>query len=195
MVYNTQNYWVFGLFPSSGILETRKQDVSETGYVSVLRCVNLTGVVQWLRLALSSGPTCVGVFPPTPEDGKKSSFRNVVFLEFLEYRMTEKVQKPSNSECLGKVYTGFVWLRIRASGRLLWMRCWTCGFHEMLGKGPSPCSSMVSEAGRNECSSSDTVLSHLTCAFLGARGGVVVEALRYKPEGRGIASRWGGFFF
>jgi hypothetical protein len=21
MVYNTQNYWVFGLFPSSGILE------------------------------------------------------------------------------------------------------------------------------------------------------------------------------
>jgi hypothetical protein len=24
MVYNTQNYWVFGIFPSSGILETRK---------------------------------------------------------------------------------------------------------------------------------------------------------------------------
>jgi hypothetical protein len=32
--YNTQNYCVFGLFPSSGILQTRKQDVSETGYVS-----------------------------------------------------------------------------------------------------------------------------------------------------------------
>jgi hypothetical protein len=31
MVYNTQNYWVFGLFASSGILETRKHDVSETG--------------------------------------------------------------------------------------------------------------------------------------------------------------------
>jgi hypothetical protein len=31
MVYNTQNYWIFGLFPSSGILETRKHDVSETG--------------------------------------------------------------------------------------------------------------------------------------------------------------------
>jgi hypothetical protein len=28
MVYNTQNYWVFELFPSSGILETRKHDVS-----------------------------------------------------------------------------------------------------------------------------------------------------------------------
>jgi hypothetical protein len=26
MVYNTQNYWVFGLFPSAGILETRKHD-------------------------------------------------------------------------------------------------------------------------------------------------------------------------
>jgi hypothetical protein len=27
-----------------------------------------------------------------------------------------------------------------------------------------------------------------------ARGSVVVKALIYKPEGRGIASRWGGFF-
>jgi hypothetical protein len=26
-----QNYWVFGLCPSSGILETRKHNVSETG--------------------------------------------------------------------------------------------------------------------------------------------------------------------
>jgi hypothetical protein len=33
----TQNYWVSGLFPSSGILETKKHDVSETGSVSVLR--------------------------------------------------------------------------------------------------------------------------------------------------------------
>jgi hypothetical protein len=31
MVYHTQNYWVFGLCPSSGILETRKHNVSETG--------------------------------------------------------------------------------------------------------------------------------------------------------------------
>jgi hypothetical protein len=37
MVYNTQNYWVFGHFPSSGILETRKHDISETESVSVLR--------------------------------------------------------------------------------------------------------------------------------------------------------------
>jgi hypothetical protein len=26
--------------------------------------------------------------------------------------------------------------------------------------------------------------------YLGPRGGAVVEALRYKPEGRGIDSRW-----
>jgi hypothetical protein len=34
---STQNYWGFGLLPSSGILGTRKYDVSETGCVSVLR--------------------------------------------------------------------------------------------------------------------------------------------------------------
>jgi hypothetical protein len=35
--YYSQNYWVFGLLPSSGILENRKHDVSETGSVSALR--------------------------------------------------------------------------------------------------------------------------------------------------------------
>jgi hypothetical protein len=29
MVYNTQNYWVFGLYPSSGTLKTREHNVSE----------------------------------------------------------------------------------------------------------------------------------------------------------------------
>jgi hypothetical protein len=37
MVYNTQNYWVFGLRPSSGILKIREHSVPETGYVFVLR--------------------------------------------------------------------------------------------------------------------------------------------------------------
>jgi hypothetical protein len=36
-VNNLENYWVFGLFQSSRILENRKHDVSETGSVSVLR--------------------------------------------------------------------------------------------------------------------------------------------------------------
>jgi hypothetical protein len=34
---NFQNYWLFGFRPSSGILETRKHNVSETGSVPVLR--------------------------------------------------------------------------------------------------------------------------------------------------------------
>jgi hypothetical protein len=37
MVYKTQNYWLIGLFPTSGILETREHDVSEIGSVFLLR--------------------------------------------------------------------------------------------------------------------------------------------------------------
>jgi hypothetical protein len=37
MVSDTQNYWVFGLFPSYDILENRKHEVSETGSVSIFR--------------------------------------------------------------------------------------------------------------------------------------------------------------
>jgi hypothetical protein len=32
-VHTSQNYWGFGLFPSSGILKNRTHDVSETGFV------------------------------------------------------------------------------------------------------------------------------------------------------------------
>jgi hypothetical protein len=74
MVYNTQNYWVFGLRLSSGILETRKHNVSETGSVSVLRRwgrsilfrpLERANLNQWLglRFALSKGPKRVGVSP------------------------------------------------------------------------------------------------------------------------------------
>jgi hypothetical protein len=50
MVYNTQNYWVYGFFPSSSILENRKHDVSESGSVSVLtRGVEDTYSVGLLR--------------------------------------------------------------------------------------------------------------------------------------------------
>jgi hypothetical protein len=62
---------------TSGILGTRKYDVSETGSVSILRCGGKTPTqlgpytelgrpgleAQWLRLALCKGPNCVGVFP------------------------------------------------------------------------------------------------------------------------------------
>jgi hypothetical protein len=36
-IYPTQNFWVFGLCPSSSILETRKDSISETRYVYILR--------------------------------------------------------------------------------------------------------------------------------------------------------------
>jgi hypothetical protein len=54
IVYNTQNYWVFGLCPLSGILET-ENNVSETGSFSILRS------------------------PPSLEDRNKSSLQNIVF--------------------------------------------------------------------------------------------------------------------
>jgi hypothetical protein len=38
----------------------------------------------------------VCVSHPSPEDGNRSSFRNVVFLEYLKM---DKVQKPSNPKC------------------------------------------------------------------------------------------------
>jgi hypothetical protein len=52
---------------------------------------------------------------PSPEDGNRSGFRNVVF---LEYQTMDKVQRPSNPEdffpgCLFKKepmeWTGHVW--------------------------------------------------------------------------------------
>jgi hypothetical protein len=42
-------------------------------------CRYMTWVVQWLRSALSKGPNRVSVSLPSPEHGKRSSFRNVVF--------------------------------------------------------------------------------------------------------------------
>jgi hypothetical protein len=37
MVCNTQNYWAYGICPSFGILNARKQNVSETERVSILK--------------------------------------------------------------------------------------------------------------------------------------------------------------
>jgi hypothetical protein len=65
-----QNYWVFGLFPSSGILESttfRKLD---------------------LFPSLGEGR---GEDTPSPEDGKRSSFQNVVFS-----RIPDNGKSPKN---------------------------------------------------------------------------------------------------
>jgi hypothetical protein len=58
-------------------------------------------VTEVSRLALSKGHNKVGVSLPSPEGGNRSSFRNVVFSNYLEFRTMDKVQKPSDSEfCL-----------------------------------------------------------------------------------------------
>jgi hypothetical protein len=74
VVCSTQSYWVFGLCPSSGILETRKQRFGNW------ICFRPQSLDQ--RLALSKGPNRVGVFPPSPEDGNRFSFRDVVLSSF-----------------------------------------------------------------------------------------------------------------
>jgi hypothetical protein len=91
-----QNYCsFFGLLSSSGILETRKQHVSENGSVSILRCGSGDqSLNQWLRLGLSKGRNWVGVFPTTPEDINRSRFRNVVFSSFYNPERWIKSKNP-----------------------------------------------------------------------------------------------------
>jgi hypothetical protein len=48
LIFYTQNYSVFRHFPSSGILGTRKYDVSGTGSVSVLKCVGGRHLLSWV---------------------------------------------------------------------------------------------------------------------------------------------------
>jgi hypothetical protein len=49
MVYDTQNYWAFGLCPLSGIQKTREHNISETGSVSNIRWEGDTYSVESLR--------------------------------------------------------------------------------------------------------------------------------------------------
>jgi hypothetical protein len=63
MVHNTQNYWVSGLRPLPGVLNSRKTT---------------------LRLALCKGPNRGGVSFTSLEDGNGSSFLNLVFSSYLE---------------------------------------------------------------------------------------------------------------
>jgi hypothetical protein len=75
MVYNTQNYWVSGLCQSSGILNTRKHNVPETGSVSVLR---------WGETPTRLDPLERANLDPSHADGNRVSFRNVMFSSYLE---------------------------------------------------------------------------------------------------------------
>jgi hypothetical protein len=80
MVYISQNYWVSGLCPSSRILKTRENDVSETGSVSV----------QILRLDLPNGSNRIDIFfhLRTETDPVSETSCSVVF------RISNDVQTP-----------------------------------------------------------------------------------------------------
>jgi hypothetical protein len=68
-VYNSWNYLVFGLCPSSGILKRTQNNTT----------------FRKLDLFSSSGPVSVS--------------KILCFSVLLEYRTMDKVQKPSNAEC------------------------------------------------------------------------------------------------
>jgi hypothetical protein len=55
-------------------------------------------LVQWLRLALSEGLNIVDVSLPSPKDGNRSSFWNVMFSSYLEIRTMDNVHKPIAAE-------------------------------------------------------------------------------------------------
>jgi hypothetical protein len=67
--------------------------------VRCFRCICMSRVVYCLRLGLSNGLNRVGVSLPSPEDGKKSIFQNVVFSSCLEFLAMDKIYKPIDSEC------------------------------------------------------------------------------------------------
>jgi hypothetical protein len=87
---------------------TRNHNVSETGpndsvlrwgvgdpLLSPLKSDNLN---HWTQLTHSEGPNRMGASFPSPEGGNRSSFRNVAFSSYLEFRTMDKVQKPSDSQ-------------------------------------------------------------------------------------------------
>jgi hypothetical protein len=70
MVYNALNYWVFGLFPLSGILENRKPGISETG--SVFSLLHLR-----METDLVSKTSCF-LFSRIPDNGESPKYSNSV---------------------------------------------------------------------------------------------------------------------
>jgi hypothetical protein len=88
----TQNYWVgfvAQIYAYFSMLVPRVCVRFATVFIVYFRVisrrirlvsgVNLTGVVHWLKLALSKGPNWMGVFSPLHLKTETSNFRNVVF--------------------------------------------------------------------------------------------------------------------
>jgi hypothetical protein len=103
---NTQNRRVYGLRPSSGILNKKTELFGHWIRIChqvrggrhqlsrVLKKLLTTGV-QWLSLALFKGPSRVNITLLSPEDGHRSSPRNVVLSSYLEFRTWTKSTNPA----------------------------------------------------------------------------------------------------
>jgi hypothetical protein len=90
-LWDTQNCWVSGHCPLSGILNSRNYNVSETESVSVHKRGggNTYTTVQWLRLALSQGPNWVGISPLT-WGRKQNQFPKHRVFWYLEFLTSDK---------------------------------------------------------------------------------------------------------
>jgi hypothetical protein len=104
-VHFGQSYWVSGLCPSSGILNTGNTTFlkldqfpssDEGRKIPTLLGPLETTNLKWLRLALSKGPKRVGVSFLT-WGRKQVQFPKHSVYQYLESRTMDKVQKPSNS--------------------------------------------------------------------------------------------------
>jgi hypothetical protein len=89
--FSTHNYWFSDFVHRPGILETRKHNVSEIGSVSILRS-------GWGEEPVQLGPLERAKSSILTWGRKPIKFpKRCVFL-FLEYRKTNKVQKPTTAE-------------------------------------------------------------------------------------------------
>jgi hypothetical protein len=90
-------YWVFGLCPSSGILEAGKHDVLETGSVSVLSWGGGRHLLCWVPYKeLTSTPTLIGRDPTEclPPHLRMETEPVSEMLCFLSSRIPDDGQSP-----------------------------------------------------------------------------------------------------
>jgi hypothetical protein len=138
MVYNTQNYWVLGLFPSSIILENRKHYVSETGSVSVRRWRGEKTPTQGRFVSYAITMLCVYDPPLSTIEYLEESLWNLVCISWhlnLSERLTSQIPRISLCVCmctpLSLLSNGTLQMlprqQIRTPQQNYWTRRFLCG--------------------------------------------------------------------
>jgi hypothetical protein len=97
--------------------------LSISGFPDFIDCQSLG---QWLRLALSKGPNW-GVSTPFTW-GQKQTYFPKRFLWYLEFRLINKIQKPSNSECCtpsSEPFWFYIFPQLYKCNELVIFRVWT----------------------------------------------------------------------